>query len=686
MPRVKDISKLRNIGIMAHIDAGKTTTTERILYYTGYLHRIGEVDDGNAFMDYMEQEKERGITITAAATTCFWKDYQVNIIDTPGHVDFTAEVQRSLRVLDGAIALFCGVGGVEPQSETVWHQAEMYNVPRIAYVNKMDRLGANFENVLEMMISKLKTNPVAIQLPIGAEAQFEGIIDLIKMKAIYFDEESQGLNYEEAVIPEDYRIKAEEFRAKMLEAVAETDDVLLGKYLEGELLTDDEIRKALRKGTLELRFVPVLCGSSLSNIGVQPLLDAVLDYLPSPDNIKQFQGFDVKDHEKVIVRKPIKDEPFSGLAFKILTDQFVGKLTFVRIYSGAVKIGNSVLNSYAGKQEKINKILILHANKRDEVQEAAAGEIVAIPGLRFTKTGDTLCDSKHPIAYEQIHFSEPVINQAIEAKTLADQDKLLQALEKLVDEDPTFKFKLDEESGQIIISGVGELHLEIIVDRLKREFNIPAKVGKPQVAYRETIAGEIRQEAVFDKPISGKPQYGNVILGMKQSQRGKGILININVKDDVIPKQYYSAIKKGITDGLQVGLNGYPVIDLEVNLTGGSYNPETSTELAYQIAASVAVKDGLRNSGTLLLEPLFEVEVVSPEEYVGDIIADLNARRGRVEGINQRGVMQVIKGAAPLSEMFGYVTKLRSLSQGRAVYTMTFSHYEPAIIKNGNYF
>ncbi|MBI5325896.1 MAG: elongation factor G [Ignavibacteriae bacterium] len=686
MPRVKDISKLRNIGIMAHIDAGKTTTTERILYYTGYLHRIGEVDDGNAFMDYMEQEKERGITITAAATTSFWKDYQINIIDTPGHVDFTAEVQRSLRVLDGAIALFCGVGGVEPQSETVWHQAEMYDVPRIAYVNKMDRLGANFENVLETMISKLKTNPVAIQIPIGAEDNFEGIIDLIKMKSIYFDDETQGLNYEEAVIPEDYRITAENYRAKMLEAVAETDDEFLRKYIEGVSLTDDEIKKGLRKGTLELRFVPVLCGSSLKNVGVQPLLDAVIDYLPSPDNIKQYQGFDVKDHEKAIIRKPLKDEPFSGLAFKILTDQFVGKLTFVRIYSGAVKIGNSVLNSFAGKQEKINKILILHANKRDEVQEATAGEIIAIPGLRFTKTGDTLCDTKHPIAYEQIHFSEPVINQAIEAKTLADQDKLLQTLEKLVDEDPTFRFNTDEESGQIIISGVGELHLEIIVDRLNREFNIPAKVGKPQVAYRETIAGEIRQEGVFDKPIGGKAQFGNVIVEMKQSQRSKGIIININIKDDIIPKKFHQAIRKGINEALQVGMNGYPVIDIEVNLAGGSFNQETSTELAYQIAASIAVKDGLRASGTLLLEPLFEVEVVSPEEYVGDIIADLNARRGRVEGINQRGMMQVIKGAAPLSEMFGYVTKLRSLSQGRAVYTMTYSHYEPAIIKNGNYF
>ncbi|OGU39759.1 MAG: translation elongation factor G [Ignavibacteria bacterium GWB2_35_12] len=682
MPRVKEISKLRNIGIMAHIDAGKTTTTERILYYTGYLHRIGEVDDGNAFMDYMEQEKERGITITAAATTCFWKDYQINIIDTPGHVDFTAEVQRSLRVLDGAIALFCGVGGVEPQSETVWHQAEMYNVPRIAYVNKMDRLGANFENVLEMMVSRLKTNPVAIQIPIGSEDNFEGIIDLIKMKAIYFDIETQGLNYEESAIPEDYRIIAENFRAKMLESVAETDDELLGKYLDGESLTEEEIKKGLRKGTLELRFVPVLCGSSLSNIGVQPLLDAVIDYMPSPDNIKQYQGFDVKDHEKLISRKPFEDEPFSGLAFKILTDQFVGKLTFVRIYSGAVKIGNSVLNSYVGKQEKINKILILHANKRDEVQEAAAGEIVAIPGLRFTKTGDTLCDVKHPIAYEQIHFSEPVINQAIEAKTLADQEKLLQSLEKLVDEDPTFKFKLDEESGQIIISGVGELHLEIIVDRLLREFNIPAKVGKPQVAYRETIAGAIRQEGVFDKPIGGKAQYGNVIIEMKQAQRSKGIIINNNIKDDKIPKQFHSAINKGVNEALQVGMNGYPVIDIEVNIVGGSYNQESSTELAYQIAASIAVKDGLRNSGTILLEPVFEVEVVSPEEYVGDIIADLNARRGRVEGINQRGVMQVIKGAAPLSEMFGYVTKLRSLSQGRAVYTMTYSHYEPAFIKN----
>src|SRR3989339_10819 len=682
MPRTIALEKMRNIGIMAHIDAGKTTTTERILYYTGRSYKIGEVHDGTATMDYMVQEQERGITITSAATTCSWRDYQINIIDTPGHVDFTAEVQRSLRVLDGAIALFCGVGGVEPQSETVWHQAEMYNVPRIAYVNKMDRLGANFENVLEMMVSRLKTNPVAIQIPIGSEDNFEGIIDLIKMKAIYFDIETQGLNYEESAIPEDYRIIAENFRAKMLESVAETDDELLGKYLDGESLTEEEIKKGLRKGTLELRFVPVLCGSSLSNIGVQPLLDAVIDYMPSPDNIKQYQGFDVKDHEKLISRKPFEDEPFSGLAFKILTDQFVGKLTFVRIYSGAVKIGNSVLNSYVGKQEKINKILILHANKRDEVQEAAAGEIVAIPGLRFTKTGDTLCDVKHPIAYEQIHFSEPVINQAIEAKTLADQEKLLQSLEKLVDEDPTFKFKLDEESGQIIISGVGELHLEIIVDRLLREFNIPAKVGKPQVAYRETIAGAIRQEGVFDKPIGGKAQYGNVIIEMKQAQRSKGIIINNNIKDDKIPKQFHSAINKGVNEALQVGMNGYPVIDIEVNIVGGSYNQESSTELAYQIAASIAVKDGLRNSGTILLEPVFEVEVVSPEEYVGDIIADLNARRGRVEGINQRGVMQVIKGAAPLSEMFGYVTKLRSLSQGRAVYTMTYSHYEPAFIKN----
>ena len=663
MPRLKDISKLRNIGIMAHIDAGKTTTTERILFYTGYLHRIGEVDDGNAFMDYMDQEKERGITITAAATTCFWKDHQINIIDTPGHVDFTAEVQRSLRVLDGAIALFCGVGGVEPQSETVWHQAEMYNVPRIAYVNKMDRLGANFENVLGMMISKLKTNPVAVQIPIGSEDNFEGIIDLIKMKAIYFDEETQGLNYEEAAIPDDYLVTAENYRAKMIEAIAEIDDVILSKYLEGEPLTDEEIRKSLRTGTLELRFVPVLCGSSLSNIGVQPLIDAVIDYLPSPDDIKSYQGFDIKDHEKIISRKPLVDEPFSGLAFKILTDQFVGKLTFVRIYSGAVKIGNSVLNSFAGKQEKINKILILHANKRDEVQEATAGEIVAIPGLRFTRTGDTLCDMKHPIAYEHIHFSEPVINQSIEAKTLADQDKLMQSLEKLVDEDPTLKYKLDEESGQIIISGVGELHLEIIVDRLLREFNVPAKVGKPQVAYRETMSGHIRQDAVFDKPIGGKPQYGYVILEIQQAQRSKGIIINNKISDDKIPKKFHPAIKKGIIEALQVGMNGYPVIDVEVNIVDGNFNQETSTELAYQIAASIAVKDGMRNAGTILLEPVFEVEVVSPEEYVGDIIADLNARRGRVEGINQRGVMQVIKGAAPLSEMFGYVTKLRSLSQ-----------------------
>jgi elongation factor G len=685
MPRTKEISKLRNIGIMAHIDAGKTTTTERILYYTGYLHKIGEVDDGTAFMDYMEQEKERGITITAAATTCYWRDYQINIIDTPGHVDFTAEVQRSLRVLDGAIALFCGVGGVEPQSETVWHQADMYNVPRIAYVNKMDRLGANFENVLDMMVNKLNANPLPVQIPIGAEEKFEGIIDLIKMKSIYFDEESQGMKFEEADIPDDYKSKAEDFRLKMLDTVAETDDGILAKYLEGVVLSEDEIRFGLRKGTLEQKFIPVLCGSSLKNIGVQPLLEAVIDYLPAPNDITSYHGFDPDNNKRIIERKTGDNEPFSGLAFKILSDQFVGKLTFFRVYSGTLKTGGSVLNTRTGKHEKINKILVMHANKREEVQEALSGEIIAIPGLRFTKTGDTLCDSKHPVAYEEIRFSEPVINQAIEARTLADQDKLLQALEKLVDEDPTFKYKIDEESSQIIISGVGELHLEIIVERLKREFNILAKVGKPQVAYRETIGERVREEGIFDRQAAGKNQYGHVVLEIEQAGRGKGIIINNKIKNDKIPVQFFPTIEKGIREALQVGPEGYPATDIIVNVIGGTYYQENSTELAYQIAASIAVKDGLRKGNPILLEPVFDIEAVSPEDYVGDIISDLNARRGKIEGITQRGTMQVVKGTVPLSEMFGYVTKLRSLSQGRAVYTMTFSHYEPAEIRNNSY-
>ncbi|MDQ1265226.1 MAG: elongation factor [Bacteroidota bacterium] len=677
MSRSAAISDLRNIGIMAHIDAGKTTTTERMLFYTGYLHRMGGVDEGTAFMDYMEQEKERGITITSAATTCFWRNKQINIIDTPGHVDFTAEVQRSLRVLDGAIAIFCAVGGVEPQSETVWHQADMYHVPRIAFINKLDRLGADFQRVLQMMTDRLNTRPVPVQIPIGAEDTFEGIIDLIKMKALYFDQETDGMNFEETDIPENYKVSAEKFRAEMVEAAAEADDVLLTKYLDGEILTEDEIKLGLRMGVLDLSFVPVLCGSSLKNIGVQPLLDAVVDYLPSPLEVKYFDGYDVENPDRHLKREPKDEESFSALAFKILSDTFVGRLTFVRIYSGKIKVGEAVMNSAVGKRERISKIMKMYSNKREEVQEAYAGDIIAIPGLRLTRTGDTLCNDKHQILYEKIQFLEPVINQAIEAKTLNERDKMLEALGKLAEEDPTFRFKNDEESGQVIISGVGELHLEILVDRLKREFKIPAKVGRPQVAYRETITEKVRQEGVHDRLMAGKRQFGAVEIVIQPAENGKGFIVNNLLDEKKVPKQFYPAIERGIRESLQIGPNGYPMLDVKVDIIDGSYSDENSTELAFIMAASMAVKEAVRNAKPILLEPVFEVEVVSPEEYVGDIIADLNSRHGRIEGISQRGIMQVIKAAAPLSQMFGYITQLRSLSQGRAVYTMVFSRYEP---------
>ncbi len=670
---------------MAHIDAGKTTTTERMLFYSGYLHKIGEVDDGTAFMDYMQQERERGITIMSAATTSFWDDHQINIIDTPGHVDFTAEVQRSLRVLDGAIALFCAVGGVEPQSETVWHQADMYKVPRIAYVNKMDRMGADYDNVLQMMRDRLNANPVAVEIPIGAEDEFAGIIDLIKMKAVYFDEDSHGMNFEEGEIPDDYLEKAEKYRSDMVEAAAEMDDELLIKYLDGEELTTEEIKTGLRLGVIKAKFIPVFCGSSLRNIGVQPLLDAVIDYLPSPLEVTYQDGFDLKDSEKTLSRKPGDKESFSALAFKILTDPFVGRLTFIRIYSGVLKVGEQVLNSATGKKEKIGKIVKIYANKREEVQEAVAGDIVAIPAMRFTRTGDTLCDQKDPILYEKIQFADPVINESIEAKTLADQDKLIAALDKLEEEDPTFRHYIDEESGQLLISGVGELHLEIIVDRLNREFSLPVKVGKPQVAYRETIRDAVKQEGLFDKQAAGKHQFGRVWLKLEPAKREEGIVVNIEVSEDKVPKEFHEAIRSGIREAMQFGPQGYQVIDVKATVYDGSYDEENSQELAYKIAASIAAKDGLRKANPILLEPIFEVEIVSPEEYTGDIIADFSSRRGRVDGIEQRGPLQVIKGNAPLSEMFGYVTNLRSNSQGRASFTMTFSHYEPVVIKQTSY-
>ncbi len=685
MPITSDKSKLRNIGIMAHIDAGKTTTTERILFYSGYLHKLGEVDEGTAFMDFMEQEKERGITIMSACTPVTWNDYTINIIDTPGHVDFTAEVQRSLRVLDGAVAVFCAVGGVEPQSETVWHQADQYSVPRIAFVNKMDRTGANFYRVLDMMRERLGANPVPVEIPIGAEDTFEGVIDLMSMKAIFFDFDSHGSVFSEGDIPDALKDLADEYRSKLIESAAELDDDLLAKYLNGEELTIDEIKLSLKKGTLTQKVVPVFCGSSLKNVGVQPLIEAIIDYLPSPLEVPPIVGYDVANHEKKLTRQPSDDETFSALAFKVVTDPFVGRVTYIRIYSGVLKLGESVQNTISEKKEKVLKILKMHANKREEMPEATAGDIVAIPSLRMTRTGDTLADIKAPIIFEKISFSEPVINQSIEAKTLADQEKLIESLNKLADEDPTFKYKYDEESGQIIISGVGELHLEIIVDRLLREFNVPARVGKPMVAYRETISQEVEQEGTFDRQAGSKNQFGYVRLVIKPGKQGEGLKITSDLTKDKLPELYINALRQGAIEALQVGPNGYPMIDVEVRLKDSKYEEGESTEVAYKIAATIAVKDAVRKANPVLLEPVFKVEVVSPEEYMGDIISDMNSRRGRIEGISQRGTMQVVSCIAPLSEMFGYVTKLRSASQGRAVYTMTFSHYEPAVIKNNYY-
>lgn len=679
MPRKVEIEKVRNIGIMAHIDAGKTTTTERFLFYTGFLHRPGEVDDGTAFMDYMEQEKERGITINSAATTFFWRDHQINLIDTPGHVDFTAEVQRSLRVLDGAVAIFCAVGGVEPQSETVWHQADMYNVPRIAYVNKMDRLGADFFRVIDMMKEKLNAKPAVVELPIGAEENFVGVIDLIQEKAIYFDEEVKGFRYSYEEIPEEMIEISRQWREKLVYLVAETDDELLNYYLENGTLTVEQIESGLRKATISNQLVPVFCGSSKKYIGVQPLLDGVIKYLPSPADIGVFYGYDFNNHDRKQSRKANDEEPFSALAFKILSDPYLKKLTFVRIYSGSLTVGQSVFNANAGKRERIQKILRLYANRKEEINEAYSGDIVAFPDLRVTKTGDTLCDEKHKILYERITFAEPVINQRIEAKTQQDRDRLIECLNRFADEDPTFRFNNDEESGEIIISGVGELHLEIIVDRLKREYNLEVKIGKPQVAYRETIIQEIEQDYLFDKQISGKNNFGYVRIKLKPLPRGVGNKVEFQINDNVIPKQFWNAIEEGIKEGLQIGFLGYPLTDVGVDVIDGRYEREFYTELGYKISSSMAVREALRKTKSVLLEPVFKVEIVTPEEYVGDIIADFNARKGKIDAIEQRGNVQIIKGVAPLSHMFGYVTDLRSLSQGRASYSMEFSHYEPVV-------
>jgi elongation factor G len=685
MPRTVDIGRLRNIGIMAHIDAGKTTTTERILFFAGVIHRMGEVHEGTAFMDYMDQEKERGITITSAATTCFWQDCQINIIDTPGHVDFTAEVQRSLRVLDGAVALFDAVAGVEPQSETVWRQADEYNVPRIAYVNKMDRLGADFNRVLEMMRDRLAARPVALQMPIGSGEEFEGIVDLFKMKAFRFKEGQSGVETIEGEIPDELLKEANELRTVLVESAIETNDELMEQYLNGSDIEDSVLKNAIRQGTISNNFTPVLCGSSFKNKGVQLLLDAIVEYLPSPEDVGATEGFDVEDESKVLKRMPSDDEPFSGLAFKILTDQFVGKLVFVRIYSGVLKSGETVLNTISGKREKVNRLLKMHANRREEIQEAYAGDIVAIPGLRVTRTGDTLCDQKNPVIFEKIQFAEPVINQSIEARTLAEQDKLIEALGKLAEEDPTFRYRSDEESGQIIISGVGELHLEIIVDRLKREFGIATKAGKPQVAYRETITQSIIHDEKLERQVGAKTQFAHVRLEIFPNERGKGFTFENQVSPEIVPAQFAAAVEEGAKESFGVGaVAGYPVVDVGVRLVGGSFDPANSNELAFKIAASLAIKEAIRKAGPVILEPSFQVEVVVPNEYLGDVVADLSSRRGKIEGITQRNVLQVVTSTVPLSEMFGYVTQLRSITQGRGSYNMTFSHYEPAVMKSAN--
>ncbi len=678
MSRQVSLEKTRNIGIMAHIDAGKTTTTERILYYTGRLHRIGEVHEGAATMDWMEQEKERGITITSAATTCSWRDHRINIIDTPGHVDFTAEVERSLRVLDGAVALFCSVGGVEPQSETVWRQADKYKVPRIAFVNKMDRIGADFFNAVQMMKDRLKTNAVPIHLPIGQGDMFTGIIDLITMKARMFNEDTLGATFEEVDIPTSLLEQANEYRQKLLEAVADVDDTLLEKFLEGKEISEQEILKVLRQATIEVKIIPVLCGSSFKNKGVQNLLDRVVDLLPSPLDVGEVEGHHIHTDDHIL-RKVADDEKFTALAFKIMTDPFVGKLTFFRVYSGTAHAGSYVFNSVSGKKERFSRLLQMHANSREDIKQVYCGDIAAAVGLKFTRTGDTLCDESDPIVLEKISFPEPVIQIAIEPKTKADQDRLSESLTKLSDEDPTFRVKTDEETGQTLIAGMGELHLDIIVDRLKREFKVDANVGNPQVAYKETIRKKVVQEGKFVRQSGGRGQFGHVWIEIEPNEKGKGYVFENAIVGGSIPKEYINPVSEGIEEAMKNGvLAGYPVEDVKIKLYDGSYHDVDSSEMAFKIAGSMAFKEGARKANPVLLEPIMEVEVVTPEEYMGDVMGDLSSRRGRIEGMSQRSDAQVIKALVPLSEMFGYATTMRSMTQGRAIYTMQFSHYDEA--------
>ncbi|HKB11429.1 MAG TPA: elongation factor G [Vicinamibacterales bacterium] len=687
MPRQSPLAKTRNIGIMAHIDAGKTTTTERILFYTGITYKIGEVHEGTAVMDWMEQEQERGITITSAATTCFWRDHRVNIIDTPGHVDFTAEVERSLRVLDGAVAVFDSVAGVEPQSETVWRQADKYRVPRICFVNKMDRIGADFKRTFDQIITKLEANPVAIQLPIGSEDKFVGVVDLIRMKSITYKDETMGADYIVGDIPANMLDEVKHYREQLIEKVSEADDKILEKYLHGEDITEDEIKGALRKRVIssvrnkgEGAFVPVICGSAFKNKGVQPLLDAVIDFLPSPVDIPSIAGLDPTKAEETIVERPAADNaPFSALAFKIMTDPFVGQLTFFRVYSGVLSAGSSVYNATKQRTERIGRLLKMHANKREEIKEVYAGDIAAAVGLRSVSTGDTLCDEKHPIVLESMDFPEPVISLAIEPKTKADQEKLGQGLGKLMAEDPTFRVNTDQQTGQTIIRGMGELHLEIIVDRLKREFNVEATVGKPQVAYKETLTRQADGEMKYAKQTGGRGQYGHAKIHVYPGEPGAGYVFENKIVGGAIPKEFIKPIDEGIKEALTRGvLAGYPIDDVRVELYDGSYHDVDSSEMAFKIAGSMAFQDAAKKARPVLLEPMMRVEVVVPKDYLGDVMGNLSSRRGQIQSQEDRGGTQIISARVPLSEMFGYATDLRSRTQGRATYSMHFDRYEPA--------
>jgi elongation factor G len=668
--------RTRNIGIMAHIDAGKTTTTERILYYTGVTYKLGEVDEGSATMDWMEQEKERGITITSAATTCFWKDHRINVIDTPGHVDFTIEVERSLRVLDGAVAVFCSVGGVEPQSETVWKQADKYQVPRIAFINKMDRTGADFEGCLQMMVDRLHTTPLPLQIPIGKEENFEGMIDLISMKAILYDPHSLGTTFDVVEIPEAHLEVARKQRDVLVERLSEWDESLMEKFVEGKEVSELEIKKAVRNGTLQLKGTPVLCGAAFRNKGVQPLLDAIVDYLPSPLDVPPVKGIDLKGHDLTFSAN--NGYPLSALAFKIMSDPYTGQLTFFRIYSGSLKSGDSVFNPTKGKRERIGRLLKMHANKREEIHEVSAGDIFAAVGLKYTTTGDTICSEKRPIILESIQFPDPVISIAIEPKTKGDLEKLGTSLNKLALEDPSFKVRTDEETGQTIISGMGELHLEIIVDRLLREFKVEASVGKPQVAYRETITKSVKTEGRFIRQSGGKGQYGHVWLTLEPQAQGQGFEFVNEIVGGTIPREYIPAVQKGVMEAMEKGVfAGYPMVDIKVTLIDGSYHEVDSSDMAFKIASSMGFKDGVRQAHPILLEPLMSIEIITPEEFVGQVISDLNSRRGKATRVEYRKGTNVISGEAPLANMFGYATDLRSLTQGRATFTLQFSRYSP---------